>query len=69
MKKIRKAKVLIAMLTITVFMGAAYAAWTDQLVVNGTVATGEVMYSLWKMTRLSHYRSSGVAKRQFYDQH
>jgi predicted ribosomally synthesized peptide with SipW-like signal peptide len=42
-KIIRKTKVLIAMLTIAaVFMGVAYAAWTDQLVVNGTVATGEV---------------------------
>ena len=35
MKIIRKTKVLIAMLTIAaVFMGVAYAAWTDQLVVN-----------------------------------
>ena len=43
MNKIKKIKVLIAVLTVlAIFMGAGYAAWADQLNVGGTVATGEV---------------------------
>lgn len=43
MKIIKKVKLLLTVITITlILMGIAYAAWADELVAGGTVATGEV---------------------------
>ncbi|MFZ5352002.1 MAG: hypothetical protein ACOZCL_04650 [Bacillota bacterium] len=39
----RKTKFLIMVLVVSIMlMGAGYAAWTDQLVINNTVSTGEL---------------------------